>query len=87
MNVRFNTDLFIKILKSCYKVFLDSIEISDCVRLSSDGEQEPGFISVPDITTNTAMIINIKMPCYFVDFLWSLCTDVAWLVCFTDLSW
>jgi hypothetical protein len=41
-------------------VFSDSIEISDCLPLSSDVEQGPGFITVPDINNNTAMIIKIK---------------------------
>ena len=35
--------------KSCNKVFSYSIAISDCVPLSSDGEERPGYISIPSI--------------------------------------
>jgi hypothetical protein len=59
------TVLLIKMFKSYNKVFSDSIEISDCLPLSSDVEQGPGFITVPDINNNTAMIIKIKTQCYF----------------------
>jgi len=74
-----------KMLKSCNKVFSDSIEIYECVPLSSDGEQGSGCISVPNISNNTAMIINIKTQCYLVPcgFLWSLRMSVSWLVGFT----
>jgi hypothetical protein len=52
------TDLFIKMPKSCNKVFSYSIAISDCVPLSSDGEERAGYISIPSINNNTTMIIN-----------------------------
>jgi hypothetical protein len=41
-------------------------KISECVPLSSDGEQRPRYISIPSINNNTAMIINIKTQYYFV---------------------
>jgi len=68
------------------KLFSDSIGISDCLPHSSDGEKRPGFISVPDINNNTAMIINIKNGVLFCT-TWifvcaSLCMNVPWLVGF-----
>ena len=56
--------LFIKMFKSCNNVFSDSIEIFDWVPLSS--EQWPGFISIPDINNNTAILKKIKTQYYFV---------------------
>ena len=63
--------------KSCTTVFSDSIEISDCLPLSSDVEQGPGFITVPDINNNTAMIIKIKTAVIF-------CT--MWIVCVVGIT-
>ena len=52
--------------KSCNKVCSYSRAISDCVPLSSDGEERAGYISIPSINNNTTTIINIKPQYYFV---------------------
>jgi len=44
--------------RSCNKLFSDTVEISDCIPLSSDGEQGPGYISISGINNDAALIIT-----------------------------